>query len=76
MRRFEDSEGRPWDVVLGRESWGTHFALFVPAGRGRGERVRQTMLAAEGYDAAQRELSDMDEAGMARLFAESKPKKQ
>lgn len=74
VRSFSDPEGRPWDVVLGRESWGTHYAIFVPAGAGRPESPRQTMLRSGAYDAAWRELEELDDAGLTRLFQASEPK--
>jgi hypothetical protein len=43
MRRFTDRDGIRWDVVLGRESWGSLLALFVPAADGA---VRQAPLQA------------------------------
>ncbi len=71
MRRIHDPEGRGWDAVVGRESWGTLYALFVPAGVGRSEPVRQALLASAGYDEAQRELEDMDENALLELFRQS-----
>ncbi len=74
MRKFIDASGKEWDVVVGRESWGALYALFVPAGPGRSEPIRQTMLRASGYDAAQFELEEMDDAALAALFEKSTPK--
>lgn len=74
MRRFLDSSGRPWDVVLGRESWGSLLALFVPAGVGRTEPVRQSMLSAASYEAAQAELDTLTDAELRNLFETSTPK--
>lgn len=74
MRRFIDSSGRPWDVVLGRESWGSLLALFVPAGVGRTEPVRQAMLRAAGYEEAQAELESLPEPRLRELFESSTPK--
>jgi hypothetical protein len=72
MRRFEDAQGRAWDVVLGRESWGVLYALFVPAGHQA--PIRQALLRAEGYDAAQTELATLDESALMRLFEQSSVK--
>lgn len=72
MRRFRAPDGTLWDVVLGRESWGALYALFVPAGHDA--PVRQALLEAEGYDAAQTELATLDETRLARLFEESSPR--
>jgi len=74
MRRFVDDEGKTWDVVLGRESWGALYALFVPAGAGNTQPVRQALLRAAGYDAAYAELMDADEARIAELFRSATPK--
>jgi hypothetical protein len=67
MRRFEDADGRRWDVVLGRESWGALYALFVPAGHD--SPIRQAMLDAAGYDAGQRELEELGADELASLFS-------
>jgi hypothetical protein len=74
MRRFTDAAGRPWDVVVGRESWGTLYALFIPAGVGRAESIRQALLRSESYEGAQLELDGCEEATLARLFEQSEPK--
>lgn len=74
MRRFVDEEGGTWDVVLGRESWGALYALFVPAGPGHTGPVLQALLRSVGYDAAYAELMDADEARIADLFRSATPK--
>lgn len=71
MRRFRDPEGCTWDAVVGRESWGTLYALCLPAGVGRAEPVRQALLQSAGYDQAQRELEEMDERALLDLFVRS-----
>lgn len=82
MRSFEDEDGRVWDVVAGRESWGAVFAIFIPR-RGssddatgeRGETgPRQTPLQATGYAQANRELENLDDDGLRQLLARSDPK--
>lgn len=70
MRRIRDGDGRPWDVVLGRESWGALYALFVPATG----PVRQTLLEAESYGAAQAELEALTEEEVLALLSRSEPK--
>lgn len=72
MRRFTDAEGGTWDVVVGRESWGVLYALFVPVGRDA--VVRQTLLAASGYEAAHSELAELDESELRELLHRSQPK--
>ena len=74
MRRFVDDEGRTWDVVLGRESWGALYALFVPAASGSAPEVRQALPRSSGYDAAYFELMDADDAELAALFRAATPK--
>ena len=44
MRRFTDDAGRPWQVVLGKESWGTLVLLFSPDDGGES---RTNILTAE-----------------------------
>jgi hypothetical protein len=69
MRKFRDREGRGWDVVLGRESWGALLALFIP------ERsdvpARQAMLRASAYDAAMQELDELDDGALQELLERS-----
>lgn len=69
MRRFRDRTGTDYDVVLGRESWGSLLALFVPV-EGTGA-VRQTSLSATAYDAAMQELNGLDEAALQQLLDRS-----
>lgn len=65
MRRFRDADGREWDAVLGRESWGGLLALFVPRDGGT---VMQAQLRSDGYDAAQHELDTMEETALHELL--------
>jgi hypothetical protein len=73
MRRFVDRDGARWDVVLGRESWGSLLALFVPAAEGA---VRQAPLKASAYDAATQELNELDDAALQALLDRSMPKEE
>lgn len=70
MRRFKDQQGEEWDVVVGRASWGAHYALFVPFGTSE-QPVRQAPIAAETADAGMRELDALDEAGLQALLDRS-----
>ena len=70
MRRFTDPSGDAWDVVVGRESFGTMLALFVPAAGNRAG-PRQTVLAAVSQVDAEAEL---DAARLDALFERSTPK--
>lgn len=72
MRRFQDARGQPWDVVVGRASWGAFFALFVPVESDAS--VRQAPLRASSQEAAADELDAMDNASLAALLARSTPK--
>ncbi len=74
MRRFTDEHGRVWDVVLGRESWGTLYALFVPAGAPAERPIRQALLRSAGYEQAQQELDGLDDDALRDLFATSQPR--
>lgn len=71
MTRFQDEDGREWDVVLGRESFGTLVALFVPTGAGA---VRQTVLRHDSVDDAQRTLDAMDDGALRSLLRASTEK--
>lgn len=72
MRRVRDAQGRAWDVVVGRESWGAFVALFVPAGD-HGE-VRQARLTARGRTEAETEVDTLDTQELLTLLARSEPK--
>lgn len=72
IRSFTDADGRVWDVVTGRESWGVMVAIFVPADGG--EDLRQTPLRASGYDEANAELEALDLKGLQDLLARGGPK--
>jgi len=74
MRRFRDREGREWDVVLGRASWGAHVALFVPAGHDAA--VRQADLAASGLDGAMDEIGEIEVSGLQSLLDRSKNREE
>lgn len=74
MLRFRDPQGREWEAVVGRESWGAFVALFMPLGPASGEGVRQTALAASRYEEALLELDALDSAGLLALWRRSAPK--
>lgn len=71
MWTFEEPGGERWDVVLGRESWGALFALFIPRGEGI---VRQTQLAASSHEEALQEVEEAGREGLRVLFQKSEPK--
>ncbi len=74
MRRYTDSEGRAWDVVVGRESFGALYAIFAPA-PGNHHPPRQTPLAGDSSGEAGRELDALSDDEMADLFERSEPKR-
>ena len=75
MRRFRDRSGVEWDVVLGRESWGTSVALFVPPTSSDLD-VRQVPLRAAAADAATRELDNLDDAALQVLLDRSSNRRE
>jgi len=74
VRRYTDPRGRAWDVVVGRESFGALYALFVPAAETRAE-TRQTLLNADSQTAARQSLVEMSEEELTELFERSEPKR-
>jgi hypothetical protein len=74
MRRITDREGHAWDVVLGRESFGAHYALFVPA-RGNPGETRQAPLRAGSQLEAETELAAFSTGELGRLLDRSETKK-
>lgn len=74
MRRYTDPRGRDWDVVVGRESFGALYALFVPAGETRAE-TRQTLLQQDSKAGAQQAVESMSEEELNELFERSEPKR-
>lgn len=74
MRRYTDPRGRDWDVVVGRESFGALYALFVPAGETRAE-TRQTLLQQESRSRAQAAIEAMSDDEMNDLYERSEPKR-
>ncbi len=73
MRRYVDAAGRTWDIIIGRESFGTLLALFVPAGE-NSEPPRQAVLSAESHAGAETELDALQPADLDGLFERSQPK--
>lgn len=72
MRSFRDATGRTWQVVLGRESWGSHVALFVPANAQ--EPVREATLHAVAWADAMAEIEAMDQNALQQLLDRSRIK--
>ncbi len=74
MRRYTDPRGRTWDVVVGRESFGALYALFVPAAETRAE-TRQTLLQADSQTGAREAVGAMSDDELDDLFERSEPKR-
>ncbi len=73
MRRHVDQHGRAWDVIVGRESFGTLLALFVPAAGNR-ESARQAPLQADSQAEAENALGRFDSAQLDAMLEKSEPK--
>ena len=71
MRRFEDAEGRRWEVIVGRASWGAFQLLFVPEGGGE---TRQVHLEAVSAAEAERALSGLSDEELREHFLDSRPR--
>lgn len=70
MRAFHDALGRRWQVVLGKESWGTLVLLFSPDDGGES---RTSVLTAETMLAASAELDAMSDDDLRARLADSRP---
>lgn len=70
MRNFRDAEGREWDVVVGRESWGTLVLLFSPR---VGSDNRVSPLPSETTREAEQELLALDDDELRERLAASTP---
>ncbi len=73
MRKFVDERGWRWDVIVGRESWGSLYALFIP-GAGVTAQPRQALLDAVSLQAANEAIDTMHMQELRRLFERSEPK--
>lgn len=69
MRRFDDAEGREWEAVIGRESWGSFVVIFVPVGGSAAPR--QAPLRATGHEEASAELARMEAGELAALLQQA-----
>ncbi|HEY2065368.1 MAG TPA: hypothetical protein VGG84_05375 [Gemmatimonadaceae bacterium] len=70
MRTFTDADGARWDVVLGKESWGTLVLLFSPQAGGA---ARTSILAAETMFAANAELDALTDDQLRVRLRDSRP---
>jgi len=69
VRVFQDPTGREWEVVVGRESWGTVVAIFFP--RKGSEAPRQSLLETSSADEGNRILLRMTLEELQALFVGS-----
>jgi hypothetical protein len=69
MRSFKDGDGALWDVVVGRESYGTVVALFLP--KSGSESPRQAHLDVSSSDDGNRVLRELSADALMGLFRES-----
>jgi len=70
VRRFRDTAEREWEVVVGRESWGTVVALFLPQD-GSEAGPRQALMDVPSADGGNRQLLAMSEEELQSLFERS-----
>lgn len=70
MRAFTDDAGARWEVVLGKESWGTLVLLFTPRAGGD---ARTSVLAAETMFAASAELDALTDDQLRERLRDSRP---
>ena len=70
MRPLLDDAGRRWQVVLGKESWGTLVLIFTPEGVGDS---RTSVLDSETMIAASAELDAMSDDDLRARLRDSRP---
>ena len=72
MRVFQGVDGREWQAVVGRESYGVIVAIFLPQ---RGEDPpRQVDLKAGSMEEALQRLRAMEEGELQALLEEAEAK--
>lgn len=70
MRGFVDELGQRWQVVLGKESWGTLVVLFSPEAGGD---TRTSILSSETMRDASAELDAMTDDDLRVRLRDSRP---
>ena len=70
MRSFQDDAGATWQVMLGKESWGTLVLLFTPLAGGD---ARTSILAAETMFDATAELDALTDDDLRARLIDSRP---
>ena len=71
MRRFKDEAGAEWELVVGRETWGGLYAIFIPVIEGE---MRQAPVQATGYEDATAQLESLTESELRGMLVLSLPK--
>lgn len=72
MRTIQDADGRVWDAMVGRASWGAFQVLFVPRDGETG--ARQSQLDATSARQAERALAELSDAQLMELWQDSRPR--
>lgn len=72
MRVFENARTEEWEAVVGRESWGAFFLIFLP--RGRKESPRQALLDAGSMEDAMKALATMTDQELRNALERSEVK--
>ena len=67
-----DEQGVHWEVVVGRESWGSFYAIFVP--REASVAPRESSLSGTSYEEAYLEVEALSPDELLELFRRSTPK--
>lgn len=70
MRAFDDQDGRRWDAIVGRESYGIQVILFLAQDDGE---VRKTVMASSTRLEAQLELDALTDAELCARLGDSQP---
>ncbi len=70
MRDFTDDAGARWQVMIGKESWGTLVLLFSPA---HGGDARTSILAAETMFDASAVLGALSDDELRDRLRDSRP---
>jgi hypothetical protein len=69
---FSAADGTEWDVVVGRESWGTVVAMFVP--RKGNAPPRQAVMDTSSSEEALTLLRNMSQRELQDLLDKATPK--
>ena len=70
MRSFIDADGVPWQVTIGKESWGTLVLVFSPT---RAGDVRTSIMQAETMFDAIVELDALTDDDLRARLSDSRP---